>query len=251
VTGVLPIAINEATKVLQVLLHGGKEYVCVMQLHGSVPDEALKGVLAEFQGEVFQRPPLRASVKRVLRTRFIYYLNHLETKERYVLFKVGCEAGTYVRKLCFDIGQVLGCGAHMKELRRTRVGPFVEDVNLVSFEGLADAWDRWCEGMEEPLKSVIQPVEKALILQPEVTVRDSAVDALCHGADLALPGIVSLSDDVRPGSTVAIYTLKKEAVALGKALMSTPDILEKDKGLAVKTERVVLKPGTYPRKWRT
>ncbi|MEW6506063.1 MAG: RNA-guided pseudouridylation complex pseudouridine synthase subunit Cbf5, partial [Chloroflexota bacterium] len=122
-TGVLPITLGDATKIVQALLLSGKEYVCVMKLHGDVAEKRVKQVLAEFEDEIYQRPPLRASVKRQLRTRRIYYLDFFETEGRNVLFKVGCEGGTYIRKLCFDVGEVLGCGAHMQELRRTRAGP--------------------------------------------------------------------------------------------------------------------------------
>ncbi|MEM2904408.1 MAG: RNA-guided pseudouridylation complex pseudouridine synthase subunit Cbf5 [Candidatus Bathyarchaeia archaeon] len=240
---------NEATKVLKVLLEGGKEYVCVMQLHAPAGRDTVERVLGEFQGEIYQRPPLRASVKRTLRTRMIYYIHLVEVEANLVLFKVGCQAGTYVRKLCFDIGQVLGTGAHMRELRRTRVGPFTEEKSLVSLEALAQARDEFEEGDPSSLLRLLQPVEDALAFVPKMVVRDSAVDALCHGADLAVPGILSLDKEVKVGSTVAVFTLKGEVIALGRALMSTRDILENEKGLAVKTERVVMKPGTYPRKW--
>ena len=66
---------NEATKVLQVLLSGGKEYVCVMKLHGDVSEERLREVVEEFQGDIYQKPPLRSSVKRALRIRRIYYID--------------------------------------------------------------------------------------------------------------------------------------------------------------------------------
>lgn len=250
-TGVLPIALNEATKALQVLLGGGKEYVCVMQLHQSLPEESIRKVLEEFQGEIYQRPPLRSSVKRTLRKRIIYYNKLLEVKDRYVLFKIGCEAGTYIRKICYDIGQILGSGAHMKELRRTRVGPFTEDKGLSNLEVLADACDALKGGDEGPLMSLIHPIEEAFELQPKITIRDSAVDAICHGADLAVPGVLSLDSSIKPGDLVGIFTLKGEVVALGRALMSTEQILEAEKGLAAKTERVIMKFGTYPRSWKT
>ena len=97
-----------------------------MKLHGNSQEPEIKQVLKEFEDEIFQRPPLRSSVKRQLRTRRIYFIDYFETDGRNVLFKVGCEAGTYIRKLCFDIGEILGVGAHMQELRRTRSGSFTE-----------------------------------------------------------------------------------------------------------------------------
>lgn len=102
-TGVLPITLADATKVVQALLLSGKEYVCVMKLHGEAPEERIRGVLKEFEDVIYQRPPVRSAVKRQLRTRRIYYVDFLEMDGRNVLFKVGCEGGTYIRKLCFDV----------------------------------------------------------------------------------------------------------------------------------------------------
>jgi H/ACA ribonucleoprotein complex subunit 4 len=120
VTGVLPVTLEDSTKIVQALLHSGKEYICVMKPHGDAQETRVRHVLEEFQDQIYQRPPLRASVKRQLRTRRIYYIDFLELNGRNVLFRVGCEGGTYIRKLCYDIGEILGVGAHMQELRRTR-----------------------------------------------------------------------------------------------------------------------------------
>ena len=114
-------------------MYSGKEYICVMKLHGDSNEGQIKQVLSEFEDEIYQRPPLRSSVKRQLRTRRIYYIDYIETDGRNVLFKVACEAGTYIRKLCFDIGEILGVGAHMQELRRTRSGSFTETSQLKSY----------------------------------------------------------------------------------------------------------------------
>lgn len=84
----------------------------------------VRAVMGEFVGDILQRPPLRSSVQRSTRLRRIYYLADFEFKDRWVLFRVGCQAGTYIRKLVYDVGEVLGSGAHMQELRRTRAGAF-------------------------------------------------------------------------------------------------------------------------------
>ena len=250
-TGVLPIALEEATKVVQALLFAGKEYVCVMRLHGEVSESRVRAVLEEFCGVIYQRPPLRASVKRRLRTRKIYYLRFLEQNERNVLFQVGCEAGTYIRKLCYDIGEVLSVGAHMQELRRTRAGPFTEDNGMVTLHDLAYMQTTWQKTRDETLlRRFIQPMEKALEPLPKIYIRDSAVDAICHGASLAAPGVVSLETGIEPNKTVAILTQKGEAVALAKALASTEQILKMDHGLIAKTTRVLMPRGTYPKTWQ-
>lgn len=251
VTGVLPITLGEATKVSQALLISGKEYMCVMRLHAPADKERVVGVLEEFVGEIYQRPPLRSSVRRRIRRRRIYYIADLEFDGDYVLFRVGCQAGTYIRKLCFDVGEALGSGAHMEELRRTRAGPFTEDEGLASLYDLNDAYAIWREEEDEGLlRRLIHPVEKALELAPKIFVRDSAVDALCHGADLAIPGVVKLEGDVRPRRLVGIFTLKGELVALARILMSADEILEGEHGIAADTERVIMPIGVYPSRWR-
>jgi H/ACA ribonucleoprotein complex subunit 4 len=250
VTGVLPITLGDGTRVVQALLHSGKEYVCVMKLHGDVGIEQLKNVLVQFEDEIYQRPPLRASVKRQIRTRRIYYINFLEVQERIVLFRVGCEAGTYIRKLCFDIGEVLGCGAHMQELRRTKAGPFTEDQSI-TLHDVAYWQMEWEQKKDKKiLEKFVQPMERALDLVPKIYIRDTAVDALCHGASLTAPGIISLDDNVKTGLIVAVLTLKKEAIALGKALFNAEQIMEMEHGVVAKTERVLMPRGTYPRRWK-
>jgi H/ACA ribonucleoprotein complex subunit 4 len=252
VTGVLPTALEEGTKVVQALLLTGKEYVCVMRLHSQVSENQLKAVLGEFCGAIFQRPPVRASVKRRLRTRKIYYIDLLEVDGRNVLFKVGCEAGTYIRKLCYDLGEALGCGAHMQELRRTRVGPFVEDEGLVTLHDVSYMFAQWQETSDENLlRKFIYPMEKSLELLPKIYVRDSAVEAVCHGAHLAAPGVLSLDTEIKSNDAVVVFTQKGEAVALAKALTSTEEILRMDHGLVAKTLRVLMPRGIYPKMWRS
>jgi H/ACA ribonucleoprotein complex subunit 4 len=220
-----------------------------MVLHGEVPDENLKRVLEEFTGDIHQKPPLRASVKRESRKRTIYYVDLLEMDGNRVLFRVGCQAGTYIRKLCSDIGEVLAVGAHMQELRRTRSGPFTESTGLRTLHELVDAHARFVEGDETAIRRLVRPVEEALEYIPKICIRDSAVDAVCHGASLAVPGIVSVEDPFSKDSTVAIMTLKGEAVALATSIMSSESMLEQEKGIAAKVMRVLMSRGTYPRMW--
>ena len=251
-TGVLPIALEESRKIVQALLLSGKEYVCVMKLHREEKKEHVKKVLEEFEGTIYQRPPLRASVKRRLRTRRIYYIDFLEMKGRNVLFKVGCEAGTYIRKICHDVGEVLGCAAHMQELRRTRAGPFVENGNMVTLHDVAYWFMEWLQQKDESiLRKFVQPMEKALAFVPKIYVRDSAVGAVCHGATLTAPGVLSLETGIKGGSTVAVFTLKGEAVALTKAVASTEEILNMEHGVVAETRRVLMLRGTYPKCWKS
>ncbi len=251
VSGILPVALGGATKIIQTLLLAGKEYICVMRLHDDTDQKKILETCKEFVGEIFQRPPVKSAVKRELRIRRIYYLEVLEIKGRDVLFKVGCEAGTYIRKLCHDIGEVLGCGAHMLELRRTKSGSFTEKT-AVFLHDVIDAYHFWKENeREELLRSAVVPVERAVEHLPKVFIRDSAVDAICHGADLALPGLSKLDAEINTKDLIAIFTLKEELVAIGEAKMDTKTMLVENSGIAVKTKRVIMEPGTYPRKWKT
>lgn len=223
-----------------------------MKLHSEVPEDKVTKVLDEFQGPLYQRPPVRSSVKRQLRTRTIYYIDFIEMDERNVLFKVGCEAGTYIRKLCYDVGEVLSCGAHMQELRRTRAGPFIEDESLVTLHDISYLFSQWQETKDESLlRKFVYPMEKALDLLPKIHVRDSAVDALCHGAHLTAPGVLSLDAGIKIGDTVAVFTQKGEAVTMAKAFVSSEKMLKMDHGFVAKTQRVLMPRGIYPKMWRS
>ncbi len=250
-SGVLPIALEEATKATQAFLISGKEYVCLMQLHDDVKESKVRNVIGEFIGKIYQKPPLRASVKRILRQRMVYAIDILEIEKRKVLFKVACEAGTYIRKLCSDMGDVIGSGAHMRELRRIRAGPFSENERMVSLYDLLEATIAYKENNnEKSLKNVIWPVEKAFQYVPKVYVKDSAVNAICHGADLAAPGIVKINAGIKEGDDIALFTLKEEVIAMAKALNMSEEMLDKDFGIIAKTTRVIMPADTYPRLWR-
>ncbi|HTY91115.1 MAG TPA: RNA-guided pseudouridylation complex pseudouridine synthase subunit Cbf5 [Methanocella sp.] len=250
VTGVLPTMLGDATRLVRNLLLSGKEYVCVMRLHADVPEARVKAILGEFTGVIYQRPPLVSAVKRQLRKRTIYYIDFLEMDGRDVLFKVGCEAGTYIRKLCHDMGEALGVGAHMYELRRTRSGPFKEDDTLITLQDLTDAYFYYTQGDEAPLKNIILPMEHALRNMPRIVVKDSAVDALAEGAQLYVQGISKVDTGIQKGDMVAVFTLIGEVVSIGTAKMTTEEIMAVKEGQAMDTVRVVMEPGVYPKEWK-
>ncbi len=222
----------------------------MMRLHKEVGESKIKEVLNEFQGKIYQRPPLRASVKRRLRTRTIYNLDFLELAGKNVLFEVGCEGGTYIRKLCYDVGEAIGCGAHMQELRRTRAGVFTEDNGLVTLYDILYYASKCREiGDEEPLREIIVPSEKALELLPRIYIRDSAVAAVCHGASVTAPGVLSLDNGIEEKNIVAVLTQKGEAVAFARALASSEQILNASHGFVARTDRVLMDRDTYPKLW--
>ena len=252
VSGVLPLGLGEATKALGVLLYGPKEYHALGRVHSLPSKEKLEEIIDLFQGEIFQKPPQRSAVVRQTRTRRIYEFEILEQKERLLLTRILCEAGTYIRKLYYDIGELLGPGATMIELRRTRVDQFRETDGLVTLHELANAFALWEEKNDDSkLMKVIKPVEYAFSELKSVVIRDSAVDAMCHGAQLAIPGILKISSNLRKGDIVGIYSQKGEAVALAESMMSEEEIRDATKGYAFETKRIIMAPNTYPKKWRT
>jgi len=246
VHGVLTIALGRSTRIVQILLKSGKEYIGIMHLHKDVEREKIEEMIKNnFLGKIKQIPPLKSAVRRIERTREIYYFDIIEKDEKDVLFIVGCQAGTYIRKLIHDLGQKLKVGAHMLELRRTKVGPFKEST-LFTLQDLKDAYYFYKKGNNDKfLRKIIQPVENAIIHLPKIWVFDTTVDTLCHGADLKVPGISKLNDKIQKNDVVAIMTLKGELVALGTATMNSEDIMKKEKGLAVKTDKVFMEPDVY------
>ena len=251
VTGVLPMGINSATRVMQLLLSAPKEYVCLMHLHHPVDQEKIIDTLNEFQGKILQTPPLKSAVKRELRVRSIYYIKLLEIQEQDVLFRIGCEAGTYVRTYCHDIGEAIGVGAHMAELRRTQVGQLSEENNQVRLQDLKDAFYYYTEENDESyLRKTIMPAEEGIKHLNQIIIKDSAVEAVCHGANLASGGIVKLHSSIKKGETVLILTLKGELVASGETLFDAKDISQLETGLTVNVSKVFMPTGTYPKMWK-
>jgi H/ACA ribonucleoprotein complex subunit 4 len=251
-TGLLPIGLGEGTKALGVLLIGPKEYYALARLHTHVNVDRVRKTMNEFTGEIYQRPPQRSSVKRVTRIRTVYEFDYLEDYDRLVLMRVLCQAGTYIRKIIYDVGEVLSPGATMVELRRTRVSNLNESDGLVRLHDLADAYQRFKEsGDDNKLRRLVLPIERCLEGIRAVTIRDTAVDALCHGAPLAVPGVVAVPSDLRTGELVGVYSLKGEIIGLGEATMTKEQIEESTKGVAFVMKRLIMKPDTYPKAWRS
>lgn len=258
VTGCLPTLLGDATRLAQVFLEGTKEYVAVLELHGRAPAD-LEAVVAEFEGELYQKPPRKSAVSRRLRTRTVYDLDVLDRDGRQVLLGVRCESGTYIRKLCHDLGLAIGTGGHMGHLRRTATDPF-DDRDLHTLHDLVDglAWaaeeggearsaskDRAAKprGNEELLREVVAPAERALTHLPRVTVADSAAAEIANGAPVYAPGVLEVSGpadspDAAPagGDLVACYASNGSAVCLG-TLVGDPDA---ERGEVVSLERVLV-----------
>jgi tRNA pseudouridine55 synthase len=234
VTGCLPTLLGDATRAAQVFDDAVKEYVAVLELHRPVPSD-LESVAAEFEGDIYQKPPRKSAVSRRLRTRRIHELDVLETDDRRALLRVRCASGTYIRKLCHDLGLALGTGAHMGHLRRTGTGPF-DDTDLHTLHDLQDAVVEWREtGDETWLREVVDPAERALEGIPRVTVAPSAAEQIAEGAPVYAPGVIDSETD-ELGTFVACYTPDGAAVCIG-TLVGDPDA---DEGEVVDLERVLV-----------
>ncbi|GLT63157.1 hypothetical protein SLA2020_357390 [Shorea laevis] len=253
VTGNLIVCIDRATRLVKSQQGAGKEYVCVARLHSKVPDVSkVARALETLTGAVFQRPPLISAVKRQLRIRTIYESKLLEydPDRHLVVFWISCEAGTYVRTMCVHLGLILGVGGHMQELRRVRSGISGERDNMVTMHDVMDAqwvYDNYRD--ESYLRRVIMPLEVLLTSYKRLVVKDSAVNAICYGAKLMIPGLLRFENDIEVGEEVVLMTTKGEAIALGIAEMTTAVMATCDHGVVAKIKRVVMDRDTYPRKW--
>ncbi len=250
VTGVLPVGLGSAVRAMDALHYGTKAYVGVMRLHGNVDRRKVEAVFSEFTEEIFQTPPMRSAVKRELRSRRIHSLRLLEVDGRDVLFDVSCDAGTYIRSLAVDMGDALAVGAHLQDLRRTRAGALTED-GIVTLHDIKDAVELHKKGDGSQLARMLRPKEVLLAQVPKVEVKDSAVEAICHGASLALPGLVTVDEDVRKGGLVAVMSLSGEGVGLGHALMDAEEMIARSEGFAVEVSRVLMERGTYQKVWKS
>jgi len=243
VTGCLPTLTGTATRAAQVFLEGSKEYVSVLELHGPAPAD-FREVAAEFEGEIYQKPPRKSAVTRRLRTRTIHDLDVLELEERRALLRIGCESGTYVRKLCHDLGLAAGVGAHMGHLRRSATDPF-DDSDLNTLQDLTDAL-AWAEGGDETLlREVVRPAEDALVHLPSVTIAPSAARNVATGAAVYAPGVIAVDDGLvsddgdmthETGPLVACHTPDGTAVCLGR-FVGDPHA---EAGTVVSLERVLV-----------
>ncbi|KEZ39922.1 hypothetical protein SAPIO_CDS8889 [Scedosporium apiospermum] len=254
VTGCLIVCVDRATRLVKSQQGAGKEYVCVIRLHDRIPggQPQLARALETLTGALFQRPPLISAVKRQLRIRTIHNINLIEFDNDRGLgvFSVSCEAGTYIRTLCVHVGLLLGVGAHMQELRRVRSGAMGESKNMVTLHDVLDAQWLYDNTRDESyLRRVIMPLETLLCTYKRLVVKDSAVNAVCYGAKLMLPGLLRYEDGIEHHEEVVLMTTKGEAICLGIAQMSTLEMSTCDHGVVAKVKRNIMERDLYPRRW--
>ena len=248
VSGVLVVLLGRAVKLTTILHQDEKEYIALLRLQGDVPDDELHKVIEHFTGRIYQRPPKRSAVKRVLRIREIHELEMLNRDGRLVLFRVRCDSGTYIRSLCHHIGMACGVGGAMVELRRTRSGPFHER-DCVTLHSLRDAVEHARDGDEGLLRTIVRSPLEAMDGFPRIYMKESAADAVCHGARLSSRGVVS-HDKFQMEDLVVMLT-GDDFIGVGEALVSGSRIVPGEKGLVVAPRLIMQDIGVYPAVWKT
>ena len=253
VTGCLIVCLNRATRLVKAQQSAGKEYVGIVKFHNPIENKSvIEDCLKRLQGACFQRPPLISSVKRELRVRTIYdyKLIEFDKEKNMAIFWISCEAGTYVRTMCVHMGLLAKTGGHMQELRRVRSGILREDASMVTMHDVLDAQYVYEQTKKEDyLRRVVRPLEILLTNYPRIVIKDSAVNAICYGAKLTVPGVLRFENNIENGKEIVIITTKGEAVAIAIAEMTSSVLASCDHGVVCKTKRVIMDRETYPRKW--
>eukprot|EP00448_Togula_jolla_P006807 CAMPEP_0170612502 /NCGR_PEP_ID=MMETSP0224-20130122/23759_1 /TAXON_ID=285029 /ORGANISM="Togula jolla, Strain CCCM 725" /LENGTH=442 /DNA_ID=CAMNT_0010938013 /DNA_START=47 /DNA_END=1375 /DNA_ORIENTATION=- len=253
VSGCLLVCLNRATRLVKAQQSAGKEYVAVVIFHSDVGGSAkVQQGLDTLTGACFQRPPVISAVKRQLRIRTIYEAKLFEYNEKrhMAIFWISCEAGTYVRTMCVHLGLILGVGAHMQELRRNRSGILDENKHMATMHDILDA-QYMLDVMrdEKYLRRVVMPLEFLLTNFPRIVVKDSAVNAICYGAQLMIPGVLRFEKNIEVGGEIVMMTTKGEAIAIGIAQMTTAVIASVDHGVVAVIKRVIMERDTYNMRW--
>jgi len=216
VSGVLPIMLGRACRLSDYLMHKDKEYIGIMRVHKEVSRDELEKVITKFIGRIVQIPPLRSSVKRAERVREVKYFEILEIHNKDVLFKTLVEAGTYIRKICDDIGKEIG-GAHMLELRRIRAGSFHEDssVDLYKFDEAVDLYEK---GEEQVLRNIIMPGEFVATTMRVAFIKENTLKKCLTGSPIFFYFLEN-REEVKKDEKIAVF-LKKRFVGIYRVVLA-------------------------------
>lgn len=214
-TGVLPVCLGQATRIVEFLADATKTYRADIELGvttdtydasgeiirredpSGIRGEEVENALASFRGAIHQTPPMYSAVRhqgkklyelaragitveRKSRPATVHRLVILGFQPPLVTIEVECGKGTYIRSLAHDLGQVLGCGASLKSLVRLSYGPF-DIANAVSVPQLEDAFRQghWAQ--------LVHPMDSVLSAWPAVVVDEATAQAIRNGALAALP----------------------------------------------------------------
>ena len=262
--GVLPICIGKATKIVQFLTGMQKSYIATMRLgivtdtqdatgrvirrsdQTDIPKGQIESAFEKFRGKIQQIPPMasavriggkrlyelarkEAQIQRPTRSAQIYRLEVLDYRGPDITFEVTSSKGTYIRTLCADIGEVLGCGAHMASLIRTKSGPFLlEDSHTL--EELKDVPD---------IRVLLWSMDEALGHLATVKVKEGVVEAILNGVPINASWIEPWAAGIRAGQFVRVHSPEGELLAVARASHDTEDLAKlKEKFAAFKSVRV-------------
>ncbi|MFH2011583.1 MAG: tRNA pseudouridine(55) synthase TruB [Pseudomonadota bacterium] len=257
-TGVLPVCINEATKIVQFLINDDKEYEAELRLgietdtqdnsgrvikeSCQIPEDHNKIIdtIMSFEGNIKQKPPVFSALKH--HGTPLYKLARkgvcVDTEERevqifkinitridlpYISFLVSCSKGTYIRTLCADIGKRLGCGAHLVRLKRIRSGSFdIKDSHsLDEIETLAK---------NGTIKEKVVPLDKALNNLPQIKISDDLAERVRHGKQIIVDDLRDIClSHIKRGESLRITSSKNDLIAVGESLINSP-LTEKEEG---------------------
>ncbi|MFH1750127.1 MAG: RNA-guided pseudouridylation complex pseudouridine synthase subunit Cbf5 [Candidatus Micrarchaeota archaeon] len=222
VSGVLVVLLGSSRKMAGYLSKADKKYVCVMRLSKPTSNAQLECALDNFRGEIYQKPPLQSAVAKKLRIRKIHSLNVLEIRENLALFECACEAGTYIRKLVFDIGEILGIKAEMAELRRVRAGQF-DEKQAVSLQELADHYWAWKEkGDDSYIRRTIFPIET--LKMKKIVLTDASAQKIRNGIRPKISDVMALDENIDSLDVVGLFTLNGELIAAARSLMPSHEV---------------------------
>ncbi len=249
VSGLLWVGVGPALKLLPLVLEFPKRYVAAVNFHAPVPRRELERVAAEFAGPVYQTPPVRSAVKRERRVRTIHRLTVVEVSGARALLDVVADSGTYIRTLAVDLGEALGTGGHLEELRRLSTGPF-DEAQAMPLTALADGVSLARTGDPAPLLALLHPIEEVWREFPTIVLKDGAASAVAHGAGLAKGGILALPQPFPRGARVALVTRANTLIATGVARHDSKELGGVHHGWVVEATRVFVDPGEYPAQWR-
>lgn len=225
VSGVLVVLLENSRKISGYAARADKKYVCLMRAGVLIEAALLEAALANFRGEIYQKPPLQSAVAKKLRVRRIHSLNALEIRGNLVLFECVCEAGTYIRKLVYDLGEILGLKTEMIELRRVSAGQFLES-QAQTLQQLSDYYWAWKEkGSEQKLRKAILPLES--VEMKRAMLIDEAAKKIKNGVKPKIGDVAAMDENISAGDVVGLFTLKGELIAAGRALVAGHEIQKK------------------------
>ncbi len=267
--GVLPICLDRSTRLIQFLVSLPKVYRATLTLgvttdtqdttgqvlstgdSSHVTEQEVREVLAGFQGEQQQTPPMYSAKKkngvplyklarkgitteRKPVTLQIYSIDFLKKEDNQVIFRVKCSAGTYIRTLCHDVGQILGCGAHMSQLVRERVGQFDIQSSL-TIEELSHAQD------DGTLAQKLLEAEAVLDFLPEIKVIPDYVATIAHGKPLTKIAVMETPEHFQPGMNLRVTGDDGRIAAIVDPLMDEQEYQKLDsQAIAFKLKRVLI-----------